>query len=363
MTSKNKITSNLKIFLKDFSQKYSEDLLFANRSYKHSLSGDYDKCRLIRYIFAEILSFKVSDQPMEKVNWWIPFSYKNKYECAASHQKFGFRIYVKSESEEESKKIAEEIESKIFKAIDLATPLFNLNADDALENGKIIVDNNFNNLYNEYNFFKRQALLKKELTAKKQQYSPRVGRAYFEKYYFEKAVYFTFYSMLEHLCVLFLAFTNVPDRQNVNLFLKKKWSEKFNTVFDLNKPEFNEIYLHLKGLARYRRNPAAHGNTNMAFSFFLEGANHKMSILLHDREMINAWLLEEKNFDVLDSFVRLLNKDAKTKNIFAYIKAGLNVNFCSPSRNDEIANMKKNEIVEYLKFQLRRSDDMANMDW
>lgn len=79
----------LKKLLGDFSQ--PKDSLFSgvfSGFHKHSINKSYEKWRLARFLFDEILGFKIIDQPMEKINWEIPFIYKKKYHCSVAHQKF-----------------------------------------------------------------------------------------------------------------------------------------------------------------------------------------------------------------------------------------------------------------------------------
>ena len=81
--------TQLKKLLKDFFQ--PKDSLFSgifSGFHKYSVSKSYERWRLVRFLFDEILKFKIADQPMEKINWEIPFIYKKKYHCSIAHEKF-----------------------------------------------------------------------------------------------------------------------------------------------------------------------------------------------------------------------------------------------------------------------------------
>ena len=165
--------------------------------------------------------------------------------------------------------------------------------------------------------------------------------------------------------MLLLGFRDVPERNDVGAFSRAKWSDKFKTVFDITDPEFKTFYDRFLGLAKYRRNPAAHGNTNTVFDFYLNGARHKLSVLIMDSRLSMHWHDQSINFDLLDSFLKLLKTHASTKNIFAYISEGFNVSFLPDtlSMNDEITTMPKRELRDYFKYEHRRYDDASNMDW
>lgn len=339
-------------------------------TYRHRLSGNYEIWRLARFIFSEILSFRIWDQPFEKVNWSIPFVYQGKYSCSIVHEKFGFRIYVSCNREPEAQRVGEQIEAKLHKTLMAASPIFEKYAEDALLKGEIVVSNKFEQLRGLYDYFRKKSLHKrvlseKALSASAGSRSRSWYNAHLEKEYFEQASYFSFFSMLEHLCVLFLAFRNIPGRKDVAGFSRMKWNEKFKLVFDIKDPEFKNFYDHFIGLARYQRNPAAHGHTNTVFDFYLEGARHKVSVTITEERVALPWRDQGVNFATLESFLRLIKKHRSTKNIFMYINAGLNVSFMktSLSENDQLVGMSSKELRAYINYTLRVYDDMANMDW
>jgi hypothetical protein len=290
--NKTKLTNKIQKQLKDFTQSPIKNS-GTQISYKHRLSGDYDIWRLARYIFSDILSFRISDQPMEKINWSIYFAYKNKYSCSIAHQKFGFRIYVSANTEDEAMRVAESLEGLLYKVLLATLPLVEEYAKEALLKGEIIVENKFNELFKPYDYFQKITLHKRKIAEKSHPKIKKFGnattvtsnKAIYEIKYYETASYFSFFSMLEHLCVLFLAFRYIPERENVERFSNLKWSEKFKKVFDINEPEFKDIYDKLIGLAKYKRNPSAHGGTYTVFSFYLEGARHKISCTLNDKSV------------------------------------------------------------------------------
>ncbi len=356
----------LKNILKDFSQP-PEKSSGGMASFRHTLSGNYDMWRIARFLFAEILSFKVWDQPFEKTNWSIPFRYKGKFRCRIVHEKFGFRVYVSGLEEKEAQGVALEIETVLQKALRASSTLIEEYAEEALKKGEIIVTNTFRQLREPYAFFRKKALAKEKLIERgtKGKMPHNWYKFHVEKSHYENAAYFSFFSLLEHLCVLFLGFRSIPERKDVGTFTRLKWSEKFKLIFDINDPDFKRSYDHFVGLARYQRNPAAHGNTNTVFDFYLTGARHKISVSISEHHVSLPWRDQKTNFETLEAFLKLIKSHASTKNIYLYISQGFNVAFLADglSEHDLIVSMSHSNLKEYIDYMHRMSDDAANMDW
>jgi len=209
----------LKNELKDFSQsKKLHSGLFDFYKYPMLNIQLYEKWRLVRFLFDEILNFNIADRLMDKVNWEISLIFKNKYKCSIAHQKFGFNIYVSKETKD-YEEIAKEIEKKINSVLDKSAPLVVEYAKRALNDGKISVQNKYYKLYKVYEYFKTEAIKKVD---KETQNSVELFKQYNEKVSLERAGYVAFFSLLEHLYILFLPFINIPERNKVNYFKQKK---------------------------------------------------------------------------------------------------------------------------------------------
>lgn len=370
-STNSKIFGEVKVLLKDFG--ILSKKLGSGVGYKHKINGDYETLRLIRFIFSEILSIKVEDQPFEKINWIIFFSYKDLYHCSISHEKFGFKIYIHNGNDEEfSKRIGEEIENIVSKALILIIPKIEELAKAALLEGRIIVNNRFSELFRPYDYFRRMSILRKKTEQKARTLSPSkktrkvaLWRSLSNYRYYEDSTYFYFFSLLEHLCVLFLGYRKIEERYDVAKFTNLKWSDKFKLVFDLKESEFKKIYDDLIVLARYRRNPVAHGFSKIVFNFYLEGARHKISCVLSDKDVITEWHKSLEKFNVTDSFLKLLETHSSTKNIFKYLVHDFNVSFEKEALavNDSIVEMNEEELDEYIEYMSQIYDNSANMDW
>lgn len=363
--------SDMKQLLKDFLQ--PPNTLFSgifSNFHKYSVIKSYDKWRLVRFLFDEVLGFKIADQPIEKVNWEIPFIYKRKYYCSVAHQKFGFRIYVAEKNTKKADEIAKEIENVIENAIEASEPAIKQYASVALQKGEISIDNRIYELKEVYKYFKEEVLSRSKkmnkISASKSDVKnfKKQFELHEEISYLEQAGYVAFFSLLEHLCTLVLAFRNIPERHNIKDFAQKNWQDKFKLVFDLTQKEFKESYDYLLGVSRYKRNPSVHGlfdKLHSIFYFYLPSARHRISVGLYDKEISLQWKNEILNFDKLDSFLELLSRHRSTKRIMSYLNAGLNIVFGKHAENLDTFSDK--EFDEFLKYQVYLDDNMGNMDW
>lgn len=74
---------------------------------------------------------------------------------------------------------------------------------------------------------------------------------------------FAFFSLLEHLLVIGLAFTEYePVQEPFGDFLRMNWGEKFKRVVGLKNKDDKLIYDTLQRLADENRNPSAHGGVD-----------------------------------------------------------------------------------------------------
>jgi len=360
-----KIKTQIKKELEDFSESKDQFSGIFNYFYKHPVHSSYEKWRLVRFIFDEILKFKIFDQPIEKVNWEIPFIYKQKYHCSVSHQKFGFRIYIDNKNTKISEKIAREIEETIEKALKYSEPIIKDHANKALEHGDISINNRCHELQQTYEYFKSEVIKRKKILkipiSKKTDYTKRI-KSLNEISHLEQAGYVAFFSLLEHLCILTLAFRDIPERNDVKGFTRKIWKDKFKIVFDLAQKEFKESYDYLLNISRHKRNPNVHGLMRSNFHFYFLPAKHRISVGLYDQEILLQWQDEELNFKNLDAFLSLLANHKSTKRIWKYINSGLNIIFGEHAENINQFPSDK-DFDEFLEYQIYRADNVGNMDW
>ncbi|MCG2718454.1 MAG: hypothetical protein L6408_06450 [Nanoarchaeota archaeon] len=368
--NKNMAPTQLKRVLKDFSQPKKIVSGIFNDFHKYRVSKSYEKWRLVRFLFDEILNFNIVDQPMEKVNWEISFVFRNKYPGSIAHEKFGYRIYVSDEDADDPDKIAKEIEDIIEKALRYSAPLVKEYAIDALNRGDIILENRAYELTQTYEYFRDEILKRKKkiddlFKAKDHMdFAQNHHGLLKEISYLEHSGYVAFFSLLEHLCVLFLAFRDIPERNKIKEFAQKKWRDKFKLVFDLDQKEFKENYDYLFGISQYGRNPRVHGlldKLHTIFHFYLPQARHRISVGLYGQDILLQWSNVELNFDKLDAFLKLLKSHSSTKRIMSYLDTGLDVGFGKHAQ--DLDSFSDKEFIQFLEYRVRESDDLANMDW
>lgn len=362
--------------LEDFKQEKEEKLksgLFTN-FHKFSINeGDYDEKRLIRYIFKKFLNFVIWDKPIEKVNWEIPFKYKN-INASFTHQKFGFRLYIENKvTQDKAEGLFNEIIGKINIILKLIEPIVRNEGIKSLVKGEVIIENKLRELEEEFNFFLNEAQIKRKKsnipnTLKLSDRTVNVSfKLYKEAEFLSNATYISFFSLLEHLCILGLAFTNTPEKFNFEDFSRKKWQEKFKIVFPLNVPEFRDYYNKFIDLAKYRRNPTAHGHLDKAytiFNFYLPEASHRIPMGLYNRELVHS-LKKEDNLTLLKSFIKLIRTNKTTKRWMLYLDRGFDVYYEKGELGEYMHFMKSSsrDVKEYLEYLSRMEDDLGNMDW
>jgi len=325
--------------------------------------SEYDKLRLLRYIFGAICKFNTFDQPMEKINWVVPFTYK-EFQCSASHEKFGFYIHIYSHLQlSETEKIFKEIWIILEKALELSEGIVKEAALSKINSGNVIVHNNFPDLEDRYLFFREAS---KNVIQQDGSNNIYLSKKQFR--YHEEAAYVAFYSLIEHLCTLVLAFTSSDMRAKLLSFTKLKWYEKYKIVFPLSVPEFKEFYDYFYDLSKFRRNPPAHGFVDplfTVFSFYYEPAKHRIPVSVYDGKVISKWHDGVKNLERLDAFLRLIRSSKQTKNIMKYIDGEFDISFDEHNLAEykKITLLSDEKFDQYIYAHSAMTDAYANMDW
>lgn len=373
----NRVQIDIKVseFLTAFSQDTQlESGIFSNYHKFPLYEGDYDEKRLIRYIFKRYKNFTVWDQPMEKINWEIPCVYKG-IPISFAHQKFGFRIYVTNElTENRAEKVSKEIQEILNKCLKLIKPEIRSAGLSALSGSEVIVLNKLGEIERTFMYFYKESVRKKKrsnipqaisLSSPIHKVSWRLNE---ESERLADAAYIAFFSLIEHLCILCLAFSPKLESTNLKDFSKLQWTEKYKTVFPMDNKEFSAYYQKLFQIAKFRRNPASHGyldKTNTIFSFYVQDARHRIPMNLYDRELIAQFSKNDINLETLVSFLKMIRKNPTTKSWMSYLDRGFDISYRQDSTQElrTFLSLSKKEMKEYLDYQSRLVDDHANMDW
>ena len=352
--------------LADFTQKQPTKEQKFHVFHKFPIHGiGYEKCRLLRYVFAHFLRFVIDDQPMEKVNWEIPFLYKGHW-CQCTHQKFGFRIYIDNELPVASaEKLFQEIIAVLEKAIEGSKPFIAAEGIKRLERGEIIISNRLAELENRYVFFREET---KKRTQDRKDWKTFDFEKYKEFHFCADAAYVAFFSLLEHLCILGFGFVQHVKKEDLPEFCKQIWSDKFKQIFSLQQKVINDAYVYLVQLSRHKRNPTVHGyvdKMNTIFHFYSEDARHRTAMNIFDRELVSGTEDPEINFEKLDAFLTYLRTDDGTKRMMQYLDTEFDVAYDDRSLRTHrmFMSLDDAEAAEYLEHLSRKFDDAANMDW
>jgi len=229
-----------------------------------------------------------------------------EFHCSVSHEKFGFYIHIYSQLQlSETEKIFNEICMVLEKTLELSEDIVKEVALSKINSGNVIIHNNFPDLEDRSLFFREASknVMQQDISNNKY-LSKKQSR------YHEEAAYVAFYSLIEHLCSLVLAFTNSDMRTELLSFTKLKWYEKYKIVFPLSTPEFKEFYDYFHELSKFRRNPTAHGFVDplhTVFSFYYEPAKHRIPVSVYDGKIINKWYDGDKNLEKLDAFLKRIH--------------------------------------------------------
>jgi hypothetical protein len=293
--------------------------------------------------------------------------------------KFGLRLYHCKDAAPVPA-LAKEMLRALLKAMRIVAKLMEPVARTQIAVGNVTIENSFCKLDNMYGYFRQQA--NRRFTEKPRQENPKVedlGKLLSDAYqkkaagaYNTMAMIDAFFSRLEHLLVILLAFSepaaNKPDLlKEIGGF----WSDKFKRIFPFDRfSEAKLLHDRLSELREKRRNPIAHGNfqkdgKSLYFHFGSAGAiscafsepRPNSFIFLADKDDFdNACAL----FDEMDEFIA----ESPLKFGLLYAKSGLNVAYDAESTaRYHRAATSEESFNDFLAYESYIADMHTNMDW
>lgn len=387
------VENDIRRLFKDFTQGKGGSVHFPGGMKEFDFKqGEYDKRRLIRYVVGHVNSFKIYDRPIEKVNWEIYFYYKG-IPAAVMHKKFGFFIYVDSSlPREDAEQINSELQKIIVNGLSIAEKVVREEALKDIKLGKIIIANKYHALMRMYQYFKKSSKRKprdntkdiekmieanrdKKSSKKELEETVRAIKKLMDEHsrpdekvrFNEEAAYIAFFSLLEHLCMLCLPFSESKYMKDVYLFSKLNWADKFKEVFPLSDAEFKKSYDAFSNLAKYRRNASAHGyldKMHTSFAFYFDPARHRIPAAIYDSEIMTQWNDKDTNFKELDDFLVNIHKHPKTKNRMAYIDYPFDVSFdpASVKQYKRINKYTERGLKQFIEAESWEYTNALNMD-
>jgi hypothetical protein len=359
---------------RDFAEDECNDLM---QSFEPSV--EFPLPYMIYIVLVLLLQFRHKGRE-EKIAWTICFQFKSQH-FAISYRKFGLRFFCSPEADEYVKK---EIVVRLRKATEIADKIIEPIVKDRLNSGFFAIQNRSTLLFEKYTFFrgKTKEAFESEppgpvtvksgpgiLVRSLDPFQPKR-----EGFYYTQAMLDAFFSYLEHIMVLLLAFQGFDlNRDDIVSFMSDDWTKKYNRLFDPQKDSnFMRHYRKLEEVKERWRNTLAHGG--------FEKKGSSLYVAFPDCEYIPVTLsrykhsvhfsmfpVEEKDYkwmcNVLDSFLGDLHSGT-WKRKMDFIESGLDVFF-----NAEMIGAYKHalnsdeDMVSFIRAESEMWERNANMDW
>lgn len=281
----------------DDSSSAPKDLLFlAQRTHAGRNLPPY---YLVYFLLVDLLGFRDLG-PWEKLAWSVPVDFHGKV-FLIEHRKMGVGLFV--ENPEKWERDADEIVTRIQKAVKAAQPYFEWYARSAVADSKLNVKNNTDALHQRFQFFLEEY---RKAIKEREEEEERKGQVSLEDImkgwtgdYFsqpfspaEKSAWLAstaidaFFSFTEHVLIhLAILQSRVNTGDQVASLAGAEWSDKFKAAFDIADRRSKQFYDDLGEIRKQHRNFVAHGafgKRGEAFTFH-SGAGAVPVLLPHQR--------------------------------------------------------------------------------
>jgi hypothetical protein len=322
--------------------------------------------------------------PGEKVEWWVNFSFKGE-PCELAHQKFGVRIYLRTEAPEgQAQRTLVQIAKRLRSSMRTVEEVILAAAPSLLGHGHATVVNQHAALRRAYVYFRDRALKPTHIEDEITEHEPidgllgagvtfKSGRIQMELNAFHDlvAAITAYLSVLEHDLVLALAFTGFdPSKDDLTGVIGARWGDKFDRVLG-KKPDAGRFRQRLTDVVERWRNPYSHGG-------FEKG--HGATIYLHTPGVgaVPVGLTRVRNSPIF-SFVPATETDVAE--VFAlfdeiddwlesalphamqWIMTGLAVRFDDEFRTQAAAAQQMGQFEAFLRHAEYRQAVVDNMDY
>lgn len=322
--------------------------------------------------------------PGEKVEWWVSCTFRG-HPCTVAHEKFGVRIYLRSDAPEESaQKTLSQIAKKLKSSMRTVEKVVLAAAPDLLNQGNATVVNQHFRLRMAYEYFRDRALNPTVIEDERVEYGPgdgiewavvKSGRIQMELNAFHDlvAAITSYISLLEHDLVLALAFGDFdPAEDDLTGLIGSRWRDKFARVVGMADPGAVRFRERLTAVVERWRNPYSHGG-------FEKG--HEATIYLHApgvgavpvgmtsvRHSPLFSLIPASDTEIAEVFALFDEMDEWLESTLPYamkwIKAGLVVRFDGDFRQEsQLASRSSATFQQYLDGALYRQEMIDNMDY
>ncbi len=224
--------------------------------------------------------------PGEKVLWWVNFTYKGEW-CELALQKFGLRIYLRTDrTEEDAQATQVQIAKQLRSSMRTVERVVQEAAPGLLGKGSATVKNQHTSLLRAYEYFRERAENPEHIEDERNEYEPEPGGLLMKGWSFKSgkvqmdlnsfhdmiAAISAYVSLLEHDLVLALAFCGFdPAVDNLTDVIGSRWGEKWDRVIG-KEGDAGRYWQRLFDVVERWRNPYSHGG-------FEKG--HSATIWLH----------------------------------------------------------------------------------
>ncbi|MDV7357693.1 hypothetical protein R4282_32385 [Rhodococcus oxybenzonivorans] len=321
--------------------------------------------------------------PAEKIAWWVDFTFRGE-QCQIAHQKFGVRIYLTTDSPEESAQdLLTQISKKLRSAVKTVEKVILEAAPGLLGRGDATVINQHLSLERAYQYFRERALAPIMIPDEHSEHRSPEGelisssfasgrrRMQINAFHDMVAAITAYLSLLEHDLVLALAFTGFnPDIDDLTDVIGSRWGDKYDRVVGKGE-EAAQYRARLTAAVERWRNPYSHGG-------FEKG--HGATIYLHTpgvgavpvgltgtRNSPLFSLFPASEDDVADVFTLFDELDAwlnsKMTEAFMWIRSGLAVRFDKEFRSEVEEAQREGWFPDYVDRAADRQELLDNMDF
>jgi len=322
--------------------------------------------------------------PAEKVAWWVDFTYKGQ-PCQLAHEKFGLRIYMRTDANEQAaKRTLAEVSKKLRSSIRAVERAILADAPTLLGSGDATVVNQHSGLSRAYRYFRERAASPLLVEDVRQEFSygeDGSGRGWSfvhgesvmrQNAFHDLVAAITAYlSLLEHDLVLSLSFQGFdPNNDSLLDVIGSRWKEKFTRVLGSD-PVASRYRDRLTDVVERWRNPYSHGGFEKGHRATLYIQAPGVGTIpvglssIRDSPRFSLFPAEETEiaevfalFDEIDDWLRATLADP-----MAWIESVLDVRFDSDFRLAVESARNAGRFAEFLELAEHRQSVVDNMDY
>ncbi|MBT2275893.1 hypothetical protein [Rhodococcus qingshengii] len=320
--------------------------------------------------------------PAEKVAWSIDFTFKGDH-CQIAHEKFGVRLYLTTDTPDESaQNTLNQISKKLRSAVPTVEKLILDAAPAILARGDAIVVNQHHSLEEPYRYFRERASNPNVIPNEHTEHPSPAGGVFISftfgrlqmkmnSFYDMVAATTAYLSLLEHDLVLALAFTDFdPDTDDLNSVIGARWGDKFDRVAGKS-PDAAGYRERLTKIVERWRNPYSHGGNDKvhraAIYLRVPDVGSVPVGLTRTRHSPLFTLFPASGDDVTDVFTLFDELDewltSQLPAAFEWIRSGLPVPFDQKFRAEVQHAQQEGSFTDYLHRADYQQERFDNMDF